>query len=179
MLKSYSCLEELLVDQQTKVKADLFESIIGAIAIDSNWDSTVLETAVNRALNLEERLQNIIQSDYNSITINIDNAVTMLKEMAEKEQCSMPTYDFVGPEKLGYDKEGNPIWYCSSSIVNDITGIIRGVYASSKKDAKKAVAYLMLCEHLHIQNQYGPNAFLPIWNYKNGRLTPNSGNTTT
>lgn len=167
------------VDQQTKVKADLFESIIGAIAIDSNWDSTVLETAVNRALNLEERLQNIIQSDYNSITINIDNAVTMLKEMAEKEQCSMPTYDFVGPEKLGYDKEGNPIWYCSSSIVNDITGIIRGVYASSKKDAKKAVAYLMICEHLHIQNQYGPNAFLPIWNYKNGRLTPNSGNTTT
>lgn len=167
------------VDQQTKVKADLFESIIGAIAIDSNWDSTVLETAVNRALNLEERLQNIIQSDYNSITINIDNAVTMLKEMAEKEQCSMPKYDFDGPEKLGYDKEGNPIWSCSSSIVNDITGIIKVVYASSKKDAKKAVAYLMLCEHLQIQNQYGPNDFYPIWNYKNGRLTPNRGNTVT
>ncbi|MBE6655999.1 MAG: hypothetical protein E7609_03885 [Ruminococcaceae bacterium] len=49
----------------------------------------------------------------------------------------MPNYDFSGPEVLGYEKDGNPIWHCSSSIVNDITGIIRGVFASSKKDAKK------------------------------------------
>ena len=173
------CDEKNQVDQQTKVKADLFESIIGAIAIDSKWNPVVLETAVRKSLNLDERLQAIIQSDYNSMTINIDNAVTVLKELAEKEQCSMPKYEFSGPEVFGYDKDGNPIWHCSSSITNDTTGIIRIVFASSKKDAKKAVAYLMLCEHLHIQNQYGPNAFLPIWNYKNGRLTPNSGTTTT
>ena len=160
------------VDQQTKVKADLFESIIGAIAVDSMWDPTVLETAVRNALNLDDRLQAIIQNDYNSMTVNIDNAVTVLKELAEKEQCSMPKYDFSGPEHLGYDKDGNPIWHCSSSIVNDITGIIRGVFASSKKDAKKAVAYLMLCEHLQMQNQYGPNAFYPIWIYKDGKLIP-------
>jgi hypothetical protein len=132
----------------------------------------VLETAVRKALNLDDRLQAIIQSDYNSMTINIDNAVTVLKELAEKEQCSMPKYDFSGPENLGYDKDGNPIWHCSSSIVNDITGIIRGVVASSKKDAKKAVAYLMLCEHFQMQNQYGPNAFYPTWIYKDGKLIP-------
>jgi ribonuclease-3 len=166
------CDEKNQVDQQTKVKADLFEAIIGAIAIDSNWDPIVLETAVRKALNLDDRLQAIIQSDYNSMTINIDNAVTVLKELAEKEQCSMPKYDFSGPENLGYDKDGNPIWHCSSSIVNDITGIIRGVFASSKKDAKKAVAYLMLCEHFQMQNQYGPNAFYPTWIYKDGKLIP-------
>lgn len=160
------------VDQQTKVKADLFESIIGAIAIDSDWNPAVLETVVKRALNLEERLQNIIQSDYNAITINMDNAVTVLKELSEKEQCSMPKYNFSGPENKGYDEEGNPIWHCFCSVVNDITGIGRDVYASSKKDAKKAVSYLILCEHLQIQNQYGPNDFYPTWNYKNGRLTP-------
>ena len=77
---------------------------------------------------------------------------TVLKELSEKEQCSMPKYDFSGPEALGYDKDGNPIWHCSSSIVNDITGIIRGVFASSKKDAKIAVAYLLLCEHFQMQN---------------------------
>ena len=88
-------------------------------------------------------------------------------------------YNYDNAHFFGYDKDGNPIWRCSSSIVNDITGIIRVVFASSKKNAKKAVAYLMLCEHLQIQNQYGPNDFLPIWDYKNGRLTPNRGNTDT
>ena len=164
--------EKNQVDQQTKVKADLFESIMGAIAVDSMWDSAVLETAVRKALNLDDRLQTIIRNDYNSMTVNIDNSVTVLKELAEKEQCSMPKYEFSGPEHLGYDKDGNPIWHCSSSIVNDITGIIRGAFASSKKDAKKAVAYLMLCEHLQMQNQYGPNDFCATWIYKDGNLIP-------
>lgn len=164
--------EKNQVDQQTKVKADLFESIIGAIAVDSKWDSMVLEAVVRKALNLDDRLQVIIQKDSNSSTINIDNAITILKELAEKEQCSMPKYDFSGPEQLGYDKDGNPIWDCSSSIINDITGISRVVFASSKKDAKKAVAYLLLCAHFQMQNQYGPSDFCPIWIYKDEKLIP-------
>ena len=161
--------EKNQVDQQTKVKADLFESIIGAIAVDSKWDPTVLETAVRKSLSLDDRLQDIIQSDNNLMNINIDNAVTVLKELAEKEQCSMPKYGFY----LEHDKDGNPIWSCGCAIVNDITSIIRDVRASSKKDAKKAVAYLLLCEHFQMQNQYGPNDFCPIWNYSDGRLFPN------
>lgn len=164
--------EKNQVEQQTKVKADLFEAIIGAIAVDSKWDPVVLETAVKQALNLEERIQSIIQNDYNSITINMDNAITILKELGEKEICSMPKYDF---SDLGYDKDGNPIWHCSCSVINDITGISRGVYASSKKDAKKAVSYLLLCEHFQMQNQYGVNDFYPIWVYKNGKLMPDKG----
>lgn len=164
--------EKNQVDQQMKVKADLFESIIGAIAIDSKWDPNVLEMAVNEALNLDERIQSIISNDYNSTTVNIENAVTILKELAEKEQCSMPKYEFSGPECWGCDKDGNPIWYCLSSIINDITGISRGVYASSKKEAKKAAAYLLLCEHFQMQNQYGVSEFYPIWIYKDGKLMP-------
>ena len=167
--------EKNQVDQQTKIKADLFEAIIGAIAIDSDWNPIVLETAVNKALNLDVRIQSIIQNDYNSMTINIDNAINVLKELAEKEICSMPKYDFSGPEHLGHDKDGNPIWHCSCSIINDITGISRGVFASSKKDAKKAVSYLLLCEHFQMQNQYGINDFYPTWVYKNGRLMPEKG----
>ena len=167
--------EKNQVDQQVKVKADLFESIIGAIAVDSKWDSTVLETAVRKSLKLDDWLQNIIQHDYNSITINIDNAVTVLKELAEKEECSMPKYDF-DDKNFIYDKNGNPIWYCSSHIINEVTSIFRGVYASSKKDAKKAVAYLLLCEHFEMQNQYGVNDFYHIWVYKDGKLMPEKGN---
>ena len=164
--------EKNQVNQQEKVKADLFESIIGAIAVDSKWDSMMLETAVRKALNLDDRLQVIIQNDSNSSTINIDNAITVLKELAEKEQCSMPKYDFFGPEQLGYDKDGNPIWNCSSSIINDITAISRVAFASSKKDAKKSVAYLLLCEHFQMQNKYGPSDFYPIWIYNDGKLIP-------
>ena len=109
------------------------------------------------------------------MTINMDNAINTLKELAEKEICSMPKYEFGGPENLGYDKDGNPIWYCSCSIINDITGIFRGVFASSKKDAKKAVSYLLLCEHFQMQNQYGINDFYPTWVYKNGKLMPEKG----
>ena len=86
------------------------------------------------------------------------------------KNVQVPDLNKNGEQKL--DKDGNPIWHCSSSIVNDITGIIRGVFASSKKDAKKAVAYLMLCEHFQMQNQYGPNAFYPTWIYKDGKLIP-------
>ena len=166
--------EENQVDQQVKVKADLFEAIIGAIAIDSKWDPTVLETAVRKSLNLDARLQNTIQDNYNSVAFNIDNAVTVLKELAEKEQCSMPKYEYPGQERepFGYDKDGTPIWFCFGSINNDITSIAKSVFASSKKDAKKAVAYLLLCEHYQIQNQYGPNDICPTWIYKNGKMVP-------
>lgn len=164
--------EQNHVDQQTKVKADLLESIIGAIAFESNWDSTVLEEVVAKALNLEDRLQNIIDNDYNSALINMENAVTHLKELAEKEQCSMPKYTIRGPEAYGYTSNGNPIWSCSCDVINDETGLCRVVFASSKKDAKRAAAYLVLCEHYHIQNQYGDNAFYPVWKYENGKLVP-------
>lgn len=164
--------EQNQVDQQTKVKADLFESIIGAIAVDSKWDSAVLEETVKRGLNLDQRLQSIIQNTYYSLAIIMDNAVSKLKELAEQELCSMPVYETMGPEHLGYDQNGNPQWHCSCFITNDITSISRGVFASSKKNAKKAAAYLVLCEQLQIQNQYGVSRFYPTWTYENGKLAP-------
>ena len=163
------CDEQNRVDQQTKVKADLFEAIIGAIAVASNWDQTVLETAVSRALNLEVRLQEIVENEYNWYSITVDNAIMRLKELAEKERCSMPKYEFWD---LGKDANGNPVWGCSAYILNDETFIHRSVRASSKKEAQKACAYLILCEQLEMQNLYGINKFFPIWIYRDGKMTP-------
>jgi len=61
----------------------------------------------------------------------------------------------------------------SFEAFNDKKVIRRTVKASSKKDAKKAVAYLILCELLDVQNKYGPNhdGFSP-WIYKKGKLYP-------
>lgn len=160
------------VTEQTKIKADLFEAVIGAIAIDSNWDAAILESVISKAIGVEERLEVMIASDVKVRNFDIDNAITTLKEIAESGQCTMPKYEFAGPERLGYDEDGNPKWWCRCEIVNDKTGIGRSVYATSKKNAKKAVAYVILCEHLDMQNKYGPNDWYLEWLFKEGKLIP-------
>ena len=158
--------------QETKVKADLFEAVIGAIAVESNWDVNILEAAVGKALHMESRVTAMIESDTAVRNFDIDNAVTVLKEIAESGQCTMPKYEFTGPDNIGYDSDGNPKWCCTCTIANRKTGLTRQVWSSSKKNAKKAAAYLVLCEHFDVQNKYGPNDWFLIWTYKDGKLLP-------
>ncbi len=160
------------VAKEPKVKADLLEAIIGAIAVESNWDSEILEVAVSKVLKIDEAIKTMIESDTKVRCFDINNAVTNLKELAENGQCTMPKYEFTGPEYIGYDSNGNPKWACSCVIINDKIGLTKLVYATSKKDAKKAAAYLILCEHLGMQNKYGPNDLFGIWTYKDGKLLP-------
>lgn len=160
------------VAKETKVRADLLEAIVGAIAVESNWNTEILETAVSKVLNIEEKTKIMIESDVKADCFDIDNAITTLKEMAEQGRITMPIYEFTGPDDIGYDSEGNPKWACSCRIINDKIGITKLVYATSKKEAKKAAAYLILCEHFGVQNKYGPNDWFIFWNYKNGKLIP-------
>lgn len=48
---------------QPKARADLFEAILGGIALECGWDSVVLETAVNNMLSLDKRLAIMIPQD--------------------------------------------------------------------------------------------------------------------
>ena len=162
-------------EKQPKVKADLLEAIIGAITLESNWDDAVLESVISRIFDIDQKIAAIIQQEaqYFPIPVTIDTAVSTLKELAEHGCCTMPTYDFMGPDALGYDCDGTPKWACNCKTINSKTGLIKGVIASSKKDAKKAAAYLVLCAHLDRPNQYGPNDPLyPLWIYKEGKLFP-------
>ena len=140
------------VTKHPKVRADLLEAVIGAIAVESNWDPHILETAVSKALKVNQKITDMIETDYQVRDFDIDTAITTLKELAEQGQCTMPKYVFVGPEYIGYSSDGNPNWSCSCGIINDQAGISRQVLATSKKDAKKAAAYLVLCEHFGAQN---------------------------
>lgn len=160
------------VDKQVKVKADLFEAILGAIAVACKWDDVVLEKAVRQMLSIDEKMNTIIETDYRPIRFDIENAVTALKELAERGGCSVPTYEYFTPEQLGYDKDGNPMWGCRCTVMNDKTIIGLVVWSSSKKAAKKAAAYLFLCEYFQLQNEYGVNGHYPFWKYKNGKLMP-------
>ncbi len=160
------------VAKETKIKADLLEAVIGAIAVESNWNSEILETAVSKTLEIDKKIKAMIQGDPLVRCFDIDNSITTLKEMAENGQCSMPEYKFTGPDHIGYDINGNPKWFCTCRIINDKIGLTKIVESTSKKEAKKAAAYLILCEHLGMQNKYGPNSWFPIWTYKNGKLLP-------
>lgn len=158
------------VDQQTKVKADLFEAILGAIAVASKWDPVVLQKAVGQMLSIDEKINSILETDHRPIQFNMENAINTLKELAEHKGCSVPKYEYGTPEQLRYDKDGNPICFCTCSVINDKTRITRQVWASSKKAAKKAASYLVLCEHFGLQNEYGINGKYTVWKYKDGQL---------
>jgi ribonuclease-3 len=164
------------VAKEPKVKADLLEAIIGAIAVESNWNSQILETAVMLSLDMENQMISMIESDTKTQHFDIDTAITTLKEIAENGQCTMPQYEFIGPDSIGYDHNGNPKWSCTCRIINDKIGLSKVVFSTSKKEAKKAAAYLILCEHFGVQNKYGPNDWFSIWTYQDGKLIPEREN---
>lgn len=160
------------VDEQVKVKADLFEAILGAVAVQKKFDQDILEKAVYNMLSMEDVINSITSMEHRIIDFDIDNAVTKLKECAEHGELSMPQYSLNGPELFKYDKDGNPIWACRCTV--DSLGILLDVYANSKKDAKKAAAYLMLIQRYGCSNKYGPSTIrnLSEWSYKDGKLIP-------
>jgi len=156
--------------EQEKAKADLFEALLGAIAVQSNWDAMALEQAVEKMLGLDARLQAVLKTEQRPPRFRLENAVTTLKELAEQGECPPPVYEFHGPDEVGYDKDGNPIWYCTCMAVE--WGIRLTVQASSKKTAKQNAAYLVLRRHYGLQNEDGPNRICGFWEYKDGKLIP-------
>ena len=100
-------------------------------------------------------------------------AARAAKDLSQQELAELVGVSRQTINAIGCDREGNPKWSCRCTTINASTGLIKSVMASSKKDAKKAAAYLILCAHLNIQNQYGPNDLLyPLWVYKDGKLFP-------
>lgn len=51
------------LDDQPKARADLFEAILGAIALESGWDAVVLERVVQRMLSLDKRLPLLVPKE--------------------------------------------------------------------------------------------------------------------
>lgn len=70
-----------------KVKCDLFEAILGAIAIDSNWNQKELQHSVKFMLDIDKFLQNNLDSD--------DNYMMLLQQWYQKEWGTTPHYEIV------------------------------------------------------------------------------------
>ncbi|MBQ7890163.1 MAG: ribonuclease III family protein [Erysipelotrichaceae bacterium] len=161
------------VANQMKVKADTLEAIVGFIAMKSKWNEKVLEKVVKQILSLDDHLDEFVKSEYRLPKFTMENAVTTLKELAEQQRCTMPEYKYASEKELGYDENHNPIFSCTCSTVNEKTGYTKVVFSNSKKNAKKAATYLVLCDMFDLQNEYGENSLTSVWYYFNDKLTVN------
>ena len=137
------------VERQEKVKADLFEAILGAIAIDTNWNNEILENVVDKMLDIYSFFEDVNTEEERPDKFKLENAVTTLKELAEHGNCSIPEYDL--PDKQVY-RNGKQLWECTCFIRN--WGMSKTAYATSKKEAKRYAAYLVLCDHYDIPDEF-------------------------
>ena len=71
------------VERQDSVKEDLFEAIVGAVALDSGWELSVLERIVNFMLDFDSELED--SEDY-------ENYIGMVQDWALKNGGELPLY---------------------------------------------------------------------------------------
>lgn len=112
------------VQNEPRVKEDLFEAIIGAIAIDCCWNMEILEAVVEKMLNLENVLVNPIDEiDY----------VSWINNYCQKSFNSTPKYDF--------DDSGNEdVYQCYLDLTDYFDEGLFGGLGRSKKEADRNAA---------------------------------------
>lgn len=137
------------VISQEKVNADLFEAILGAIAIDSEWNADALQNSIEYMLNIDKFLANVDTEEERPEKFKEENAVTTLKELAEHGICSIPEYDSQSEQ---VEQNGRLWWCCTCTVRN--WSIKKTGLSTSKKAAKRYAAYLVLCEHYDLPNEY-------------------------
>ncbi len=144
-----SDLDNNVVNQE-KVKADLFEAILGAIAIDCEWNPDDLQNSVDVMLNIDEFLDEVDTEEERPAKFQVDNAINTLKEMAEHGRCSIPEYD--PSDEMVELNDGSMMWKCTCYVRS--WRIEKTAYATSKRLAKKYAAYLVLCDYFNLEDEY-------------------------
>lgn len=144
-----SDLDNNVVNQE-KVKADLFEAILGAIAIDCEWNPDDLQKSVDVMLNIDEFLDEVDTEEERPTKFQEDNAINTLKEMAEHGRCSIPEYD--QSDEMVELNDGRMMWKCTCYVRS--WRIEKTAYATSKRLAKKHAAYLVLCDYFNLEDEY-------------------------
>lgn len=144
-----SDLDNNVVNQE-KVKADLFEAILGAIAIDCDWNPDALQNSVDVMLNIDEFLNDVDTEEERPAKFQEDNAIKTLKEMAEHGRCSIPEY--YQSDEMVELKDGRMMWECTCYVRS--WKIEKTAYATKKKLAKNYAAYLVLCDYFNLEDEY-------------------------
>ena len=139
------------VRNKQAVKEDLFESIIGAVALASNFQNEVIDEVCEKMLELKPQEQDASKKqkvkEMRRLTgspdaISLDNAINKLLLLAQKKYISVPLYS--NPQKpIEFDDNGYPVWEISCKVQEyQQYWTSKG---SSKKEVKQAAAYHLLC----------------------------------
>lgn len=72
--------------EDTSVKEDLFEAILGAVAIDCNWNTRILEDVVDKMIDIEHYINNGLENE--------QNYVDLIQQWCQKKYRDLPYYEF-------------------------------------------------------------------------------------
>lgn len=121
--------------EQDSVKEDLFEAIIGAVAIDSDWDMDAITDVVKTMIDFDAYFENEHDDDY----------VRLLQEWSQQNGYGLPDYQYYENDE-GFD--------CYVTI-GDICSEQGSGYSQAKARADAAnQAYSYLEENGYIVNVY-------------------------
>lgn len=132
------------IQEKDSVKEDLFEAILGAVALDSKWDIAELREVVEIMLDIDSELSEGVEPNY----------ITLIQDWVGKKNKTIPLYHF---EKASYrltwyvpfdgisqtfnvlnDNRINKIQFHCILKIDDELPLFRG-FGSSKSEARKAV----------------------------------------
>ena len=72
--------------EDTSVKEDLFEAILGAVAIDCKWNTRILEDVVDKMIDIEHYINNGLENE--------QNYVDLIQQWCQKKYRDLPYYEF-------------------------------------------------------------------------------------
>ncbi len=142
------------IGQENSVKEDLFEAILGAIAIDSNWDMEKLQNAVETMLRPESVLAYGDTEDYPAMIqewsyIKMNDIPLYHFEERNYTSTWYTTFDGVSQYLNCDSRNYNKIkWHCLLNLSDDLP-IFRG-FGQTQSEARKnvcKVAYDYLCKN--------------------------------
>ncbi|MDD6302733.1 MAG: putative dsRNA-binding protein [Bacillales bacterium] len=93
------------INEKPAVKCDLFESIIGAVTIDSNWDFSAIKRVVDKMLDVNYYL-------LNGEALQDNNYIGLLQEWYQKKFKEYPVYEI----KEINDKNNKKTFVCELNI---------------------------------------------------------------
>ncbi len=100
-------------------------------------------------LYIDKFLANVDTEEKRPAKFKEENAVTTLKELGEHGTCSIAEYDM--PEHQ-VEHNGHMWWACTCTVRS--WNIRKTAFATSKKEAKKYAAYLVLCERYGLPDEF-------------------------
>lgn len=126
------------IQEQDSVKEDLFEAIVGAVAIDSNWDMDVITDVVEMMIDFD--------AYFNGEDSDSKNYVGKVQQWSQQNGYGLPSYE--------YCFDGSE---CMAKISINETDISCNGYGISEAKARMNAAkncYEMLLEYKLIINKY-------------------------